>query len=122
MRSRDVTSDISACLRAWFIGLASCTASSNSDEPGGRDHGENWRPAMELDLSPLPLEPEVLWEFRAAQLVLLLDVTMKTQGHGVDIDRLAFYDFFSANPFLVYPKSAPERLPLTLAGFDPSLL
>lgn len=73
---------------------------------------------MDPETSTLPLEPEGLWEFRAGQLVLLLGVTKTINAHGVDVDRLAFYDFFAANPFLIYPKAASERVPLALAGFD----
>lgn len=73
---------------------------------------------MEDRVSARPLEPEDLWEFRVGQLILLFDVASTVKGHGVDLDRLAYYDFFAANPFLVYSDATPERLRLQLAGFD----
>lgn len=36
----------------------------------------------------------------------------------MDIERLAFYDFFSANPFLIFDVDDEERRELILAGFD----
>jgi hypothetical protein len=69
-----------------------------------------------------PLEPETLWQFRVGQLLLLLTVTADVVGRGVDIDRLAYYDFFAANPFLIYERRAPERLQFSLAGFDSQIL
>ena len=69
-----------------------------------------------------PLEPETLWQFRVGQLLLLMTVTGDIVGRGVDVDRLAYYDFFAANPFLIYEKVAPERLQFSLAGFDSQVL
>lgn len=36
----------------------------------------------------------------------------------MDIERLAFSDFFSANPFLIFESNEAERRELILAGFD----
>ena len=77
---------------------------------------------MALEPGRLPVEPESLWQFRAGQLLVLLAETSDILGRGVDVDRLAYYDFFAANPFLMYPREAPERVRLALAGFDARVL
>src|SRR5579862_9066856 len=66
-----------------------------------------------------PVAPEEHVLFRLAQLVLLLRVVDGTGRPGVGLERLGFYDFFAANPFLVIPpESVEERAQLHLAGFD----
>ncbi|GAA5118634.1 hypothetical protein GCM10025762_35520 [Haloechinothrix salitolerans] len=72
--------------------------------------------------SAIPDSPEDRQVFRLAQLTLLLDIAV---GEGVPVrtvDRLGFYDFFSANPFVVTSgegeRDAADRLSLRLAGFS----
>lgn len=74
------------------------------------------------DLSAaVPGSPEDRQVFRLAQLILLLDVVANTNVSVRTIDRLGFYDFFAANPFLVTSGSddrdAADRLILRMAGF-----
>lgn len=70
-------------------------------------------------LERLPTRPDSLDEFRMARLLLLLreaeELNPKKQ---LDIERLGFYDFFSANPFLVLHDDAQARTLVALAGFD----
>lgn len=61
--------------------------------------------------------------FRLAQLVLLLSVTAEVGKPVSNIDRLGYYDFFAANPFVVVPATGKasddhDRLTLKLAGFS----
>lgn len=66
-----------------------------------------------------PVAPEEHVLFRLAQLVLLLRVVGGAGRPGVGLERLGYYDFFAANPFLVIPTdNAEERAQLHLAGFD----
>ena len=74
------------------------------------------------DLSAaVPGAPEDRQVFRLAQLVLLLDVAAANRLPVQTVDRLGFYDFFSANPFVVTSgdedRDATDRLDLRLAGF-----
>jgi hypothetical protein len=74
------------------------------------------------DLSgAVPGSPEDRQVFRLAQLVLLLEVADDNDVAVSTIDRLGFYDFFAANPFLVTSGSdnrdAADRLTLRMAGF-----
>jgi hypothetical protein len=72
------------------------------------------------DLSGVrPVAPEEHVLFRLAQLVLLLRVVGGPSRPGVGLERLGYYDFFAANPFLVVPAdNTEERARLHLAGFD----
>lgn len=66
----------------------------------------------------LQIGVEDLLEFRAARLLLLFHVSDEiSQGRPLDVERIAYYDFFSSHPFLVFGEGAPERLRLALAGF-----
>jgi hypothetical protein len=52
-------------------------------------------------------------------LLLLLDVAAaQTPLKPIDIERLAFYDFFAANPFLIVDEEDAARRDLLLAGFN----
>lgn len=62
--------------------------------------------------------PETLDSYRLGQLMLLLDVAREQRASPLDIDRLGYYDFFAANPFLVIEESDPQRVELALAGFE----
>jgi hypothetical protein len=71
----------------------------------------------------LPVRPETLRQFRLARLLLLLDVAAAHKPiKPLDIERLAFYDFFAANPFLVLGDEDPERRDVLLAGFNANSL
>src|SRR2546421_12229882 len=63
------------------------------------------------------IRPEDLDGFRQARLLLLLRSLSDLDAPAPDLERLSFYDFFSANPFLV-PIEAPIRAALTFAGFE----
>jgi hypothetical protein len=59
--------------------------------------------------------------FRLAQLLLLLEVARATQTRIDSVDRLAFSDFFAANPYLVLgseERDQNDRRQLQLAGFS----
>jgi hypothetical protein len=57
--------------------------------------------------------------FRLARLALLLELAPQLPNHKpLDIERLGYYDFFAANPFLIVEVEDPLRRDLILAGFD----
>ncbi|QKV74242.1 ABC-three component system middle component 2 [Amycolatopsis sp. Hca4] len=57
--------------------------------------------------------------FRLAQLLLLFQALDRADVASADIERLGYYDFLSANPFLIAEDiSATDRTKLLLAGFD----
>ncbi|GAA1553503.1 ABC-three component system middle component 2 [Streptomyces globosus] len=60
--------------------------------------------------------------FRLAQLLLLLDAVAGQDAKGASLERIGYYDFLSANPFLVVPSGDREGSLLRLAGFDPQVL
>lgn len=67
--------------------------------------------------------PEERSVFRIAQLALLLAVAEEMNAKLTNIDRVAYFDFFAANPFVVFDgespdKDARDRLTLRLAGFN----
>ncbi|MCC8245059.1 ABC-three component system middle component 2 [Saccharothrix luteola] len=70
----------------------------------------------------VPDGPEDRQVFRLAQLTLLLEVAGEEQAPIRSVDRLGFYDFFSANPFVVLSgddrRDVADRLTLRLAGFS----
>ncbi|MFI1240324.1 hypothetical protein [Nocardia salmonicida] len=70
----------------------------------------------------VPGGPEDSQVFRLAQLTLLLATAQIERAPVSTIDRLGFYDFFSANPFVVTAgdddRDASDRLALRLAGFS----
>lgn len=70
----------------------------------------------------VPKSPEDRQVFRLAQLTVLLEVAGEENIVMRTIDRLGFYDFFSANPFVVVSgddnRDATDRLTLRLAGFS----
>lgn len=81
------------------------------------------RPEEGVALSAaVPDGPEERQVFRLAQLTLLLEVSDAEAAPVRSVDRLAFYDFFSANPFVVVsgdtPRDTADRLTLRLAGFS----
>ena len=72
--------------------------------------------------SAAPNAPEDRVIFRLAQLTLLLEIASRNDVRVPTVDRLGFYDFFSANPFVVASgatdRDAEDRLTLRLAGFS----
>jgi hypothetical protein len=72
--------------------------------------------------SAVPGAPEDREVFRLAQLTLLLEVAEDHRIPVRTVDRLGFYDFFSANPFIVITgeenRDVADRLALRLAGFS----
>ncbi|MFE5484149.1 ABC-three component system middle component 2 [Streptomyces sp. NPDC056527] len=66
--------------------------------------------------------PEDQVTFRLAQLLLLLDAVAGQDAKGASLERLGYYDFLSANPFLVVASDGREGSLLRLAGFDPQVL
>ncbi|GHG00566.1 ABC-three component system middle component 2 [Streptomyces filamentosus] len=66
--------------------------------------------------------PEDEVQFRLAQLLLLLDAVAGHDANGASLERIGYYDFLSANPFLVIRSEDREANLLRLAGFDPQVL
>lgn len=68
------------------------------------------------------LIPEHSETFRLARLVLLLDVAREFGRQVASIDRLAYYEFFADNPFIVIdgdrPRDRADRATVELAGFS----
>jgi hypothetical protein len=74
---------------------------------------------VELGERRLVVRPDDLLTFRCARLLLLLDVAAALElKKPLDIERLGFYDFFSANPFLVVGQDEDARRQVGLAGFS----
>jgi hypothetical protein len=66
--------------------------------------------------------PEDEVQFRLAQLLLLLEALAGQDLPGATLERMGYYDFLSANPFLVVETGSREASLLRLAGFDPRTL
>jgi hypothetical protein len=80
-------------------------------------------PQPMVPTAPLPVPPEDHVLFRITQLLLLMSMVAGPDDRGLGLERLGYYDFFSANPFLVIGEDEPEvRARLHLAGFDERLL
>lgn len=62
--------------------------------------------------------PESDTTFRLAQLLLLLRTLAEIDDAGSNLERLGYYDFLSANPFLVAEILSGGRAALIMAGFD----
>lgn len=75
---------------------------------------------MQADRPVMMPEDEV--PFRLAQLLLLLKAVTAQDESGATLERIGYYDFLSANPFLVVPIEGREASLLRLAGFDPQVL
>jgi hypothetical protein len=72
----------------------------------------------------LGFSPEAEDLFNSARLLLLFHVlNEKGNAQGISIERIAYYDFFSAQPFLVFGKGNEEiKLELLLQGFETNTL
>lgn len=70
--------------------------------------------------------PEDSQTFRIARLLLLLDVANEDLRNVASLDRLAYFEFFADNPWVVVggdrPADTRDRDTLTLAGFSPTQL
>lgn len=85
-------------------------------------------PAPNPDLDPSHEEfapsfiPEQDSRFRLARLLLLLDVAREHGRQIASIDRLAYYEFFADNPFIVIDgdksRDRADRATVELAGFS----
>lgn len=53
--------------------------------------------------SPRSASAERHDSLRLAQLIILLDEVAPPGARGLDIERLAYYEFFAANPFAIVP-------------------
>lgn len=63
--------------------------------------------------------PEDHVVFRLAQLVILLGEVAPAGSLTIDLERLGYYDFFAANPFVVVEaKDSRDRARLHRAAFD----
>lgn len=66
-------------------------------------------------------DPEIEREFRAARLLLLFDVAEHDSRKLASIDRIAIYEFFSDNPWMIIEGERPldrrDRLAIEVAGF-----
>jgi len=72
-----------------------------------------------LQFSPgVSFVPENDTVFRLAQLLLLLDTLRRESQPRAALERLAYYDFFSANPYLVINREDDDHRQLVMAGFD----
>jgi hypothetical protein len=82
------------------------------------EEATRWRPNLS---AAIPRVPEDHLTFRLGQLLLLFEVAIQEMVPVKSVDRLAYYDFFAANPFIVFsaPAEVDEeaRLTLRLAGF-----
>lgn len=70
------------------------------------------------DLAGARVAPETLEQFRAAQLLLLLTVHREERDRPIAIDRLGYYEFFAANPFLIVEPRSTDGSRLLAAGFE----
>ena len=65
------------------------------------------------------VRPEDLDAFRVGRLLLLLDtVAADAKAPQLDFERIAYYDFFAANPFLAVADEPIVERELLLAGFS----
>jgi hypothetical protein len=61
--------------------------------------------------------------FNSARILLLFQELSKQSDKGIDVERLTYYDFFSANPFVILSEDeASARLDFELEGFVPNKL
>jgi hypothetical protein len=66
----------------------------------------------------LRTRPEDLTTQRCARLLLLLEIADGLElKKPLDLERLSYYDFFSANPFALFDSDEPEARAIVLAGF-----
>jgi hypothetical protein len=67
--------------------------------------------------------PEDAVVFNSSRLLLLFEVLSELRSkNGLDLERLCYYDFFSANPFLIITEDDPLHLEIEVEGFEPNKL
>jgi hypothetical protein len=67
--------------------------------------------------------PDDVIIFNASRLLLLFETAKKLNiKKGIDLEKLAYYDFLAANPFLLIDEKHPSRLELEMEGFKPNKL
>jgi predicted transcriptional regulator len=75
------------------------------------------------DWHKIIFSPEDAIVFNSSRLLLLFEVLSELKiKDGIDLERLCYYDFFSANPFLVITKDDPMYWEIEVEGFDPNKL
>jgi hypothetical protein len=63
--------------------------------------------------------PEDFVAFRLAQLVILLSEVAPANARAIDLERLGYYDFFAANPFVIFESNDRlQHAQLHQASFD----
>jgi len=68
---------------------------------------------------PVARRPENFAKFRLGRLLILLSALPEIRSpKPLHIERLAYYDFFSDNPFLILEDEDPARRLLLLAGYS----
>lgn len=76
-------------------------------------------PDMDLITGESSNAPEDYTTFRLAQLIILLDEIAPAESKGIGLERIAYYDFFAANPFAIFESGdVSERARLHRASFD----
>lgn len=67
--------------------------------------------------------PEDAILFNSSRLLLLFESLNESGTRpAIGLERLCYYDFFAANPFLVVDKEDPMWLELEIEGFEPNKL
>ena len=67
--------------------------------------------------------PEDAILFNSSRLLLLFKTLTEFRSMlTIGLDRLCYYDFFSANPFIIVEKDDPMWLELEIEGFEPNKL
>lgn len=67
---------------------------------------------------PLPWRAEDDSMFHMARLLLIFAAAADVGTPGVTTERLTYYDFFSANPYLLFAHNSPQRAKLVACGFE----
>jgi hypothetical protein len=71
----------------------------------------------------ITFSPEDDMLFNSARLLLLFQELSKVSNKGTDVERLSYYDFFAANPFVILSdEDDSARLDFELEGFVPNKL
>jgi hypothetical protein len=74
--------------------------------------------AIEAKPSGARTSAEMLAPFRLGQLLVLFEAASEIRSPALDVDRLGYYEFLTANPFLVVEADSIEGTRLLMAGFD----
>lgn len=73
--------------------------------------------------SKIIFSPEDATLFNSSRLLLFFDVLHQLKlKQGIDLERLCYFDFFAANPYLVVAEGDPLRLDFEINGFEPNKL